>query len=88
MDTTIHRPQDVDKILLFFHRAHREQKRVVTTVGKGGYTATLQNIYGLPPPYPEEQHEVIENIQTILQGMRTQGYKLEGLAQSNAVLTN
>ena len=30
---------------------------------------------------------MIEGIQKILQGMRTQGYDLEVLAQSNAVLT-
>ena len=48
----------------------------------------MQNIYVAPPPPPEEQHEVIEGIQKILQGMRTQGYDLEGLAQSNAVLTS
>ena len=42
-----------------FHRAHREQKRAVTTAGKGGHTATVQNIYGAPHP-PEEHHETID----------------------------
>ena len=50
-----------------FRQAHREQKRAVTTAGKVGYTATVQNIYGALPPYPEEYHEVIEYIPTILQ---------------------
>ena len=27
-----------------FHRAHQEQRRVVTTAGEGGYTAAVQNI--------------------------------------------
>ena len=60
---------------------------MVTTSVKRGYTATVQNIYGAPPSYTEEHHEVIEEIQTIVQGMQTQGYDLEGLAQANAVLT-
>ena len=76
------------KYKLFFHQVHREQKRVVTTAGKGGYTATVQNIYGTPPPSPEDHHEMIEDIQKIVQGMQTQGYKLEGLAQANAVHTS
>ena len=31
---------------------------------------------------------MIEDIQTIVQGMQTEGYDLEGLAKSNAVLTS
>ena len=46
-----------------------------------------ENIYGAPPPPPEQLHEVIEDIQTILQVIQTQGYEMEGLAQENAVLT-
>ena len=76
-----------EKYKLFSHRAYREQKRAVTTTGKGGYTAKVQNIYGAPPPSTEENNEAIEDIQTIVQGMQTQGYNLEGLAQANAVLT-
>ena len=75
------------KYKLCFHRAHQEQKRAVTTAGKGGYTATAQKIYGAPPFHPEEHHEVIENTQTIVQVIRTQVYNLEVLAQANAVLT-
>ena len=52
---------------IFFHRAHREQKRAVPTAGKGGYTATVQNIYGATLNSPEEHHEVIKYIQTIVQ---------------------
>ena len=70
----------------FSHLAHREQKSAVTTAGKGGYTAIVQNIYGAPPPSPEEHHEVLEEIQTIVQVMQMQGYKMKGLAQANAVL--
>ena len=40
------------KYNVFSHQAHREQKRAVTTARKGGYTVTLQNIYGTPPPSP------------------------------------
>ena len=59
------------KYKLFFHRAHWEQRRAVTTAGKGGYTVTVQNVYISPPPPPEEHHETIEDIQTIFQGMQT-----------------
>ena len=76
------------EIYIISHRAHREQKRAVTTAGKGGYTATVQNIYGAPPPSPEEHHELIEDIQTIVKWMQKQGYDLEGLKQSNAVFTS
>ena len=47
------------KYKLVFHQAHQEQKRLITTAGKGGYTATVQNIYGAPPPSSEEHHEMI-----------------------------
>ena len=48
----------------------------------------MKNIYGATPPSSEEHHEVIESIQTIVQGMRTQGYEMKGLAQPNAVITS
>ena len=48
----------------------------------------MQNIYDVLPPPPEEHHEAIEYIQTIVQGMQTQSYDMEGLAQVNAVLTS
>ena len=70
----------------FTHRAHQEQKRAVTTAGKGGYIATVKKIYGAPPPSLEDHHEVIEDIQTIVQVMKTQGYELEGLVKFKAVL--
>ena len=73
---------------LFPHRAHREHRRAVTTSVKGGYTAAVQNIYGILPPPPEDHHEEINDIQTIVQVMHTQSYDLEGLAQANAVLTS
>ena len=76
------------KYKLFFHRYHQEQRIAVKTAGKGGYTTTLQNVYGAPPPPTEEHHKAIEYIQTIVQGMQVQSYKLEGLAQSNAVLAS
>ena len=62
---------------IFLHQAHLEQKREVATAGKGGYTTTVQNIYCAPPTSPEEHHEVIEDIQKIVQRIQTQGYNLE-----------
>ena len=44
-------------------------------------------ISALPPP-PEEHREEINNLNTIIQVMRTQSYKPEGLTQANAVLTS
>ena len=55
------------KYKLFFRRAHREQKIVVTTAGKWGYTATVQNVYGAPPDSPEDHYGVIEDIKTTMQ---------------------
>ena len=40
------------KYKCFFHRTHQEQKRAVTTAVRGGYTASVQNIYNKPPPPP------------------------------------
>ena len=75
------------KLNIFFHQYRCEQRKVATTAGKGVYTATVQNIYSVPPPSLEEHHEEIEDIQKIMQGMQEQSYDLEGLAQANAVLT-
>ena len=44
-----------------FHQSHREQRRAVTTAGKGGYIAAVKNIYGLLPPPPEDHHKPIDN---------------------------
>ena len=41
---------------IFFHCAHREQRHVVTTSGKGGYMAEVQNIYVMLTPAPPEEH--------------------------------
>ena len=67
------------KYKLFFHQLHREQKIAATTAGKGGYTTAVKNIYGAPPPPQEKHHEVIEDIQTTVQGIQAQSYDLEGL---------
>ena len=66
---------------IFFHQAHREQRRAVTTTGKEGYTAAVQNIYGARPTPPEEHQKAIENLNTIFQWMQTQGYNIEGPEQ-------
>ena len=71
---------------IFFHQAHQKPRKCVTTAGKGGYTAAVQNIYGVPSPPPEEHHDMIDHINTISQGMQTQSYELEVLTQANAVL--
>ena len=72
----------------FFRRSHCEQRRAVTTAGKGGYTAAVQNVYGVTPLPLEEHQEVIDNLNTIFQGMQTHSYKLERMEQYNAVLTS
>ena len=54
------------KFNILFHRYHCKQRKSVTTAGKGGYTAAVQNIYGVPPPSPEEHHEVIDHINIIV----------------------
>ena len=50
--------------------------------------AAVHNIYIVPPHPLEEHHEVIENFNTIIQGMQTNTYDLEGLAQVNAVFSS
>ena len=55
---------------------------------KRGVHRDIKKIYGAPPSSLEEHHELIEDIKTIVQVMQTQGYKLEGLAQANTVLTS
>ena len=88
METTICRPQDVGEIQIVFPPSGPRAKNSGNNHRKGGgYTAKVQNIYGAPPPSTEEHHEVIKDIQTIMQWMWTQTYELEGLAQANAVLT-
>ena len=47
-----------------------------------------ENVYREPPTSLEEHHEEIEDIHTIMQGMQTQIYELEGLVKSNAVITS
>ena len=42
-----------EKYKLFSHQSHPEKTIAVTSTGKGGYTATVQNIYGKPPPSSE-----------------------------------
>ena len=54
------------KYKLFFHRAHRYQRRAVIAAGKVGYTVKVQNVYGSPPLSPEEHHEAIKYIQLIV----------------------
>ena len=38
------------KFKIFFHQANCEQLKAVTNAGKGGYTAAIKNIFGVPPP--------------------------------------
>ena len=47
----------------------------------------VQNIYGVLTPPPEEHHKAINNLNTIVQGMNKQSYKLEGREHANIVLT-
>ena len=48
----------------------------------------VQNIYGVPPPPLEEQHEAIGSLNIIMQVMQNLSYDMEGLAQANKVLTS
>ena len=61
--TSIHGP-----LSIFFRWAYCKQRRSYTTAGKGGYTLAVQNIYVILSPPPEEHHEGIENLNTIVQG--------------------
>ena len=45
------------------------------------------NMMGPYNPPPEDPHEMLDNLHIIIQGIQTQSYKLEGLAQSNELLT-
>ena len=72
---------------MFYHQTHCEQRRVVTTSGKGGYTIVVQNIHGVMPSHSEEHHEVVFNLNTTIQGMHMYICDLEGMAQANADLT-
>ena len=49
---------------------------------------SVQNIYCVPPPPQEENHEVIESTKKTVQGIQTQSYEMEGMAQANEVLTS
>ena len=65
---------------MFPHQYHREQRRAVTAAGKIGYTLTVQKIYGVPPPPPKEYHKDLDNLNTIVHGMQTHSYDMEGLS--------
>ena len=66
-----------------FQLAHHDKRKAVTTTWKGGYTAAVQNIYGVPPLPPEEHHKVIDHVNIIFQGMKMQSHELEVLEKSN-----
>ena len=82
-----HRPEDMGKFSIFFHQYRHEQRKAVTTTGKGGYTMAVQNIHGIPSIPIEEHHEAIDHISPIVQGMQMQIHDLEVLVKFNAVLT-
>ena len=62
--------------------------RVVTTIEKGIYTTAVHNIYGVWPPPLEENRKAIESFHTIVHGMQTKIYELEGRSKFNEVLTS
>ena len=70
-----------------FHQSRHEQRRAVTNSGKGEYTLVVNKMYDVLPPPPEEHHEAIFNLNTIVQGTQTQSDKMEVLVQVNEVLT-
>ena len=49
-------------------------------------TTAVNNIYDVPPIPLEEHNEAIDSLNKIVQGMKNQSYKMEGLSQANAVL--
>ena len=62
---------------------------MVTTAGKGGYTAEVQNIYGVSPTTPpEENNAEIESLHASTQGIQDQIFDMDGLAQANTFLTS
>ena len=46
----------------------------------------VQNIYGVTPTPLYEYHEAIVDTQTIVQGILTQSYEMEGMSKANVVL--
>ena len=73
---------------MFFYQTHCAKRRAVTTIGKGEYTTEVHNIHVLLTPPQEEHRQAINNLHTIVQGMQTQSYDLEGQTHANAVLTS
>ena len=52
------------------------------------YRGGAKYIWYTAPPPQKEHNKAINYIHTIVQGMKTQSYDLEGLAQSNTVITS
>ena len=64
-----HQTEDMGTLQDIFQRAYQEQIISVTTTEKGGYDAALQTIYGVPLPHSEDNHEAINDLHIIVQGM-------------------
>ena len=67
-----------DDFNVFFHHMYQKQQRTTTMAIKGGYAVELQNLYGVPPPAPPENHNnKIEYMHTIAQGMKDQQHEMD-----------
>jgi len=82
-----------EKFKSYFHRAHKERRKAITTAGQGGYNAKANSIYGVPTTEEHEaqldlQERAAESLETISDGLSTHQDSISELTQANAVLTN
>eukprot|EP00978_Attheya_sp_CCMP212_P005238 scaffold11617_cov53-Attheya_sp.AAC.5 len=76
-----------------FQRAHKEQHNATTTAGQGGYSATVNSIYGMPTNEEQAaqqdlQERAAESLETISDGLSTHQDIISELTQANAVLSS
>eukprot|EP00978_Attheya_sp_CCMP212_P030651 scaffold113517_cov39-Attheya_sp.AAC.1 len=72
-----------------FQRAHKEQRKATTTAGHGGYSATVNSIYGMPTNEEQAaqqdlQERAAESLETISDGLSTHQDRISELTQANA----
>eukprot|EP00978_Attheya_sp_CCMP212_P014573 scaffold37188_cov29-Attheya_sp.AAC.7 len=76
-----------------FQRAHKERRKATTTAGQGGYSATVNSIYGMPTNEEQAaqqdlQERAAKSLETISNGLSTHQDSISELTQANAVLSN
>lgn len=85
----------------FFHRVHKENRKATVTAGEGGYSATVNNIFGTGNVTVNNiavhcdnntgqilSEETTNNINMIADGILHHSSSIQELQQANAVLTN